>query len=186
MTSANAVSGSNILANDIAKFGISFIFACIGYFISIGMGGEAVFSSWLHAPFLGPAIFGGLIYIFWISLAKELCGKYYGIVVSVLIVSFFLMVGPWFSVVDPTWYGIIGIISALIMGYLTERYNGAVGLASFMIINWACFYGLAVYPSWSPTYTISGLGIAFVLSIVSGYVGDYVAKFVAKYAKSYF
>ncbi|XRO77005.1 hypothetical protein ACO3VM_00280 [Methanocaldococcus sp. 10A] len=191
MTSVSTVSGNvnehtPIVSNSIAKLGVSFLFASIGYFISIAAGGESTFASWLHAPFLGPAIFGGIYYIFWIVLAKELCGKYYGIVVSLLLASFYLLEGPWFSIVVPTWYSIIGIISALIMGYLTERFNGAVGLAVFMIINWICYYTIAVYPHWSSYYTLSGVIIALILSIVSGFVGDYVARYMAKYIRSYY
>ncbi|AEH06067.1 hypothetical protein [Methanothermococcus okinawensis] len=182
MTSVSNVSG-NVSTSAFIKFAIAFVLACCGYYISILMGGEASLSSWIHAPFLGPAIFGGIQWIFWVVLGKELCGKYYGIVIALLMAGFYLMVQPWFNIVSPTWYSIVGVISAIVLGYLTEKYNGAVGLASFVIINWACFAGLAQYPTWSSAYTYSGLGIAFVLSIVSGYVGDIVAKYIAKYLK---
>ncbi|WP_423793081.1 hypothetical protein ACPB8Q_02415 [Methanocaldococcus indicus] len=186
MTSVENAYGNSNLSVVILKIGIAFLFACCGYWISYLMGGESVFAKWLSAPFLGPTIFGGIQWIFWIVLSKEICGKYYGIVTALFMTGFYLMTEPWFSVVVPVWYSVIGIISGFLIGYLTERFNGAVGLSAFMVFNWICFYLFAKYPSWGPQYTIDGVIIAFIISIISGFIGDIVARYIAKFIKPYF
>ncbi|ACX72322.1 MAG: hypothetical protein GXN95_05825 [Methanococci archaeon] len=182
MSSANNVYGK--LYTDLTKFAIVYFLALIGYFSSL-FSIESLWYNLFHirAPFLGMVLFGGFYYILWIVIAKEVCGKYYGVLTATLIACFALIASPWFGVSNPPWFGIVGLTSFIIMGYLTERYNGAVGLPVAVIINWAVFW--AFNPDvFAARYSVSALVITFILSIVSGFIGDYIGRIVGRYLKN--
>ncbi|ADC68994.1 conserved hypothetical protein [Methanocaldococcus sp. FS406-22] len=183
MPSAENVYGK--LYNDLTKFAIVYFLALIGYFSSL-FSVESLWYNLFHirAPFLGMVLFGGFYYIIWIVIAKEVCGKYYGVMVATLIACFALLASPWFGVSNPPWFGVVGLISFIIMGYLTERFNGAVGLPAAVIINWTVFW--AFNPDvFAARYSISALVITFILSIISGFIGDYIGKYLGKVLKNY-
>lgn len=153
-------------------FSIAFLSYMLSYFVPSGSVGKVL---GIHAPCLGLAIFGGLIYVFWISLAREVFGRWSGVVVSVLTVSFILMSEPWYGVTSPYYFGIFGFLSFLSMGILTEFWNGGLGMASCVLINWFAFaYFKGLYTN--PLMATSLLAIAFVV----GYISDKLAKVVPK------
>ncbi|WP_457549351.1 hypothetical protein [Archaeoglobus sp.] len=52
-------------------------------------------------PCLGLGLLSGVLYVFWIALAREVYGRWWGTVVSALTVSILLLNGPWYGVVNP-------------------------------------------------------------------------------------
>ncbi len=129
----------------------------------------------IEAPCLGLALFGGVIYVFWISLAKEVFGKWRGVIVSALTVSFLLISEPWYGVTTPYYFGIFGFLSFLAMGFLTEVLNGGFGIVSCVLINWFAFVFFKGV-SLSPSTAVVLIAISFVV----GYAFDRLAKKVSE------
>ena len=126
-------------------------------------------------PCLGLGLLSGILYVFWIALARELFGRGWGVAVSVLTVSLLLLNGPWYGVVNPPYFGAFGFVSFLLMGVLTDFVNGGVGSLACLLVNWIAFY---VFRGVHAPLTI---GIAvLVATFVSGYVFDVLAKKVAE------
>ncbi|OYT35311.1 hypothetical protein B6U96_10795 [Archaeoglobales archaeon ex4484_92] len=132
-----------------------------------------------NVPFLGIAVLGGFLFVFWVSLAYRILGRNYGILTAVFIASISLLVTPWFGIVDPPWFGIFGIISFAVLGFLTEKINGGVGNSACLAINWIAL--AAFYPIFPP------LKLAFVFLVVSffsGLLGDVLAGIVSRFLPS--
>lgn len=98
-------------------------------------------------PAAGMALFGGFIFVLWISLACRLIKKKYsGIITSVFIASFCLLIYPWYGVVSPMWFSIYGIVGLLSMGILIELtysrspwlaiLGGGLGNLTCLVITW--------------------------------------------------
>lgn len=170
MKSADAVSG------EILNLAVAASLALISFLITATYPAK-VLSKFLgvDVPFLGIAVLGGFIFIFWISIAYRILGKNFGIITALLIASFSLLVTPWFGITDPPWFGVYGLISFFLMGLLTERINGGFGNFACLMVNWlALGYHYNVYP---PLH----LAISFaVVSFISGFVGDKLAYIVSK------
>jgi hypothetical protein len=124
----------------------------------------------LNAPFKNISVLGGFLVVFWVVLAYRVCGRGYGIVTALLSVSFCLFVSPWYGVVDPYWFSVVGFASFLLLGLLTEYINGGAGNLACIALNWiAAIYAGIV--KMSPDMIVLG-----VVAFVSGYVGDLTAR----------
>ncbi len=125
----------------------------------------------LQIPFKGLAVFGGLMTVFWIAAAKEICGRGYGVLTSVMTISMCLLVSPWFGIVDPPWFSIVGFASFAILGIATETIGGGFGNLLCMLTNWAAVYTLGI-----AKISIAGLISFSLISFASGYIGERLAK----------
>ena len=130
-----------------------------------------------NAPALGMAIFGGFIFVFWISLAYKIVNKpYSGVFTSLLIVSLCLLISPWYGVVKPEWFGIYGIFAFFAMGVLIEKLNGGFGNLACLLITW---FALIIHANVKIPLNI-GILLA-IISFISGFAGDKCASFMVKY-----
>jgi len=76
----------------------------------------------IFGPAGGMILFGGFIFVLWVTLAHLTtgCKKLSGVSTAILTPAFCMLVSPWYGVVDPPWFGIYGIIAFLIMGLMIE------------------------------------------------------------------
>ena len=76
----------------------------------------------IFGPAGGMTLFGGFIFVLWVTLAHLTtgCKRLSGISTAILIPAFCMLVSPWYGVVDPPWFGIYGVIAFLIMGLIIE------------------------------------------------------------------
>lgn len=101
----------------------------------------------IPGPAAGMALFGGIIFVLWISLACHIIKKKYsGIIVSVFIASFCLLIHPWYGIVSPIWFSFYGIFGLLGMGIIIELTNsrsswlailgGGLGNLICLVVTW--------------------------------------------------
>ena len=101
----------------------------------------------IPGPAGGMALFGGFIFVLWISLSCQASGKKYtGIITSIVITSICLLIRPWYGITSPAWFGIYGLIGLLSMGMITELtqsksswlriLGGGLGNLSCLAITW--------------------------------------------------
>ncbi|MEA2074190.1 MAG: hypothetical protein U9O85_00380 [Euryarchaeota archaeon] len=140
----------------------------------------------IPGPAAGMALLGGFIFAFWVALACDIIKKRYaGIITSLLIASFCLLIYPWYGVVSPPWFGVYGIIALLSMGILVELTayksglvvvtGGGLGNLACLIITWLAIgvhAGVWVQPKYAP--------ILILAAFVSGSVGSLMAYWIAK------
>jgi len=127
-------------------------------------------------PCLGLGILSGVFYIFWIALAREIYGKGWGFVVSVLIVSFLLLAGPWYGVVEPQYFGVFGFLSFALMGIATDFINGGVGSIICLLVNWIAF---GYFKGFFPKPILLAV-LTLIVTFISGFSFDMLAKIVKK------
>lgn len=136
----------------------------------------------IPGPAAGMALFGGFIFVFWVALAHAIIKKRYaGIVTSLLISSFCLLINPWYGVISPIWFGIYGVIALLSMGIFVELTGakritgGGAGNLACLVITWIAIgihAGVWTQPKWAP--------ILILAAFVSGCLGSLMAYWVAK------
>ncbi len=134
----------------------------------------------LNAPFKCISVLGGFLIVFWVALPYRLFGKGYGIVTALLAVSFCLLVGPWFGVINPYWFSAVGFISFLTLGILVEYANGGIANLACITINW-----MGIVLSGIVKFHLVDFAILGVVAFLSGYAGDVLAKSVINKLKSY-
>ncbi|VUT28295.1 MAG: hypothetical protein SYNGOMJ08_00864 [Candidatus Syntrophoarchaeum sp. GoM_oil] len=144
----------------------------------------------IPGPAAGIAVFGGFLFVIWIFLAYRLVEKNFaGIATAIFIPAFCLMIGPWYGVTEPPWFGIYGIGAFLLMGLLIELLfkiggwtgvilGGGLGNLTCILVTWAAIgYHTGILP------TISALPILAAFAIFSGALGSVVAELIYKYGK---
>jgi hypothetical protein len=148
------------------------------------------FTQWLGVPgpAAGMALLGGFIFVFWVTLAHAIIKKKYaGIVTSLLIASFCLLIAPWYGIVSPIWFGVYGVIALLSMGIFVELTaseskskfrsvtGGGLGNVACLGITWVAIgvhAGVWVPPKYVP--------ILILAAFVSGCVGSLMAYGITK------
>lgn len=144
----------------------------------------------IPGPAAGMALFGGVIFVLWISLAGQVTKKRYsGIITSVFIASFCLLVRPWYGVIEPAYFSIYGIVGLLSMGTIVELtglrsswlgiLGGGLGNLSCLIITWLAIGGHTGV--WIPLEFVPSLIFG---AIVSGGVGVLLARGISRVVKS--
>lgn len=140
----------------------------------------------IPGPAAGMAFLGGFIFVFWVALAYDIIRKRYaGIITSMLIAAFCLLIYPWYGVVSPIWFGIYGVIALLSVGIFVELTGaksgfrrvtgGGVGNLACLVITWTAIgvhAGVWVPPKYAP--------ILMLAAFVSGSVGSLIAYWLAK------
>ncbi len=159
----------NVLGEGI-KLGFAFLFAGISVGLSIALPSGSL-ARYLHIssiPCLGLGILSGPLYVLWISLAYRMCGRWYGVTTAVLISSFLLLSGPWYGITNPSWFGVYGLISFIVLGLVTERINGGVASVGCLAINWLALWAhKAILPN--PIHIAL---LVLVATFLSGFIFD--------------
>ena len=148
------------------------------------------FTQWLGVPgpAAGMALLGGFIFVFWVALAHAIIKKKYaGIVTSLLIASFCLLIAPWYGIVSPIWFGVYGVIALLSMGIFVELTaseskfkfrsvtGGGLGNVACLGITWVA---IGVHAGvWAPPKYVP---ILILAAFVSGCVGSLMAYWITK------
>lgn len=135
----------------------------------------------IPGPAAGLALFGGVIFVLWISLAWQITGRRYsGIITSVIIASICIFIHPWYGVTDPSWFSIYGIVGLGCMGAIIELMSrsywrsiigGGLGSLSCLLITWLAIgfhAGIWVPEEWV-LFLILG-------AIISGGIGVLIAQ----------
>ena len=139
----------------------------------------------IPGPAAGMALLGGVIFVLWISLARQITGKKYsGIATSVIIASICLFIHPWYGVRDPSWFSFYGIVGLACMGAIIEFMprsywrgvvGGGLGNLCCLVITWAAIGVHAdtwIPKEWAP-FLILG-------AIISGGIGALIAKGITR------
>ena len=136
----------------------------------------------IPGPAAGMALFGGVIFVFWVSLAHQVTGKKYsGIITAVFIASFCLLIRPWYGVVEPAWFSIYGIVGLLCLGVVIELtgsrspwlavLGGGLGNLACLVITWLAigFHTGTWVPAQFAPFLVLG-------AILSGAIGAWLAS----------
>ena len=136
----------------------------------------------IPGPAAGMALFGGVIFVLWICLARRITRKKYsGIITAIFIASICLFMRPWYGVTSPAWFGIYAIAALLCIGVIVELMEprsswlgiagGGFGNLSCLIVTWLA---IGIHTS---TWVSLNHGIfLFLGAIVSGGVGVLLAN----------
>jgi hypothetical protein len=144
----------------------------------------------IPGPAAGMALLGGIIFVFWVSLAYQLSGRRSsGITTSVLAASFCLFINPWYGVVEPAWFGVYGIVALVCLGVIIEftafrslwlmTLGGGLGNLACLAVTWLAIgfhTGSWIPAPFAPLLIFSAL--------VSGSVGVWLARGVALLVKA--
>lgn len=144
----------------------------------------------IPGPAAGMALFGGVIFVLWVSLAHQVTGKKYsGIIISVLIASFCLFIRPWYGVTEPAWFGIYGIAGLVCLGVIIEltafrslwlrTLGGGLGNLACLVVTWMAIgfhTGIWIPASLAPVLIFG--------AIVSGGIGIWLARGIVQVMKA--
>ena len=143
----------------------------------------------IPGPTAGMALFGGVIFVLWVSLAHQVTKKKYsGIITSVFIASICLLIHPWYGVIEPAWFSVYAIVALLGIGVIIELtesrsswlaiLGGGLGNLSCLVITWLAigFHTGIWIPLESAPFLIFG-------AIVSGSVGILLARGISQMIK---
>jgi len=137
----------------------------------------------LPGPAAGTAIFGGLMFVVWISLGRKLTEKRYGgITVAVLFASISILLRPWYGILSPSFFSIYAIVAFFVLGLWIEVFQGRLELIGGGLGNLSCLgmtwlaFGIHL-DRWPPSeYAFLLLSLSFL----SGAAGVLLARFVEK------
>lgn len=144
----------------------------------------------IPGPAAGMALFGGVIFVLWVSLAHQVTGKKYsGIITAVFIASFCLLIRPWYGVISPAWFSMYGIAALLCLGVIIELTGSRSSWLAVLgggLANLACLVAtwLAIgfhTGIWIPTGAAPFLILG---AIVSGAIGISLASGIAQVIKA--
>ncbi len=172
MKSVESVSGR---LPEAAKVVIAVVLAYVSFLLTMYINVKPILDSLIpfRVPYKILPVLGGFWYVLWVSLAYRIAGRWYGVVTALLIVSFCLIASTWFGTVNP-YFNVVGFISFLLLGILTERVNGGVANLVCAGVNWLGYY-LLFHARIDPI----GALILLVVAFFSGLAGDYVGRGIA-------
>jgi len=145
----------------------------------------------IPGPAAGMALFGGFIFVLWISLALNIVKKKLsGIITSIFIASFCLLIHPWYGIVSPSWFSVYAIFALLSMGIIIELFNfyfyslktlfsGGVSNLSCLIITWLA---IGIHTNrWIPyKYGIFLVFIAFISGNIGLLLSNHIKNFIVR------
>jgi len=163
------------------RLALTFLLAFISFYIVTSYPAKALSAilGIAGVPFLGIALLGGFILIFWVSTAYTIAGENYGIITALLAAAFCLFTSPWFGISEPAWYGVYGLTSYFLAGLITEKLNGGFGNLACLLVNW---FALGFHHGIWPPQTLAIIFLA--TSFTSGLAGDKLARIVWKKLKT--
>ena len=139
----------------------------------------------IPGPAAGMALFGGIIFVLWISLAHQITRKKYsGIITSVIVASICLFIHPWYGVMSPSWFSLYGIVGLGFMGAIIELMSrsywrsiigGGLGNLCCLVITWLAIgfhAGTWVPKEWAPSLILG--------AIISGSIGALIAQAITR------
>ena len=175
MESAQSASGD--VWRSLAKLLTVLVLSYASYLVIANLNVKQLLESALplELPFKSIAVFGGIMYILWIRLARDLCGSGYGVAAALLISSLCLATSPWFGVTSPWWFSVYGVLSFLVAAILIEKNLGFASNACFCLVNWIAAWVHDVSP-----VSALGLGIGLCIAFASGLLGDLAGRAVAR------
>ena len=134
----------------------------------------------IPGPAAGMALFGGVIFVLWISLAHlTIKKKYSGIITSILIAVISLFIHPWYGVISPSWFSLYGILGLGFIGAIIELMSrsywrgvvgGGLGNLCCLATTWLAIgfhTGTWIPKEWAPFFIIG--------AIISGSIGVFLA-----------
>ena len=135
----------------------------------------------IPGPAAGMALFGGLIFVFWVSLSRKIIQKKYaGLTTAIAIACLCLFIRPWYGVISPPWFSIYGILSLSVLGLCIEIFQGrwevlgaGLGNLSCLLVTWSAL-GIHLH-LWAPARSVPFLVLS---AFVSGIIGGLLAQFV--------
>jgi len=143
----------------------------------------------IPGPAAGMALFGGFIFVLWISLAPlTIKKKYSGIITSILIAVISLFIHPWYGVISPSWFSLYGILGLGFMGAIIELMSrsywrsiagGGLGNLCCLITTWLAIgfhTGTWVPKEWALFFIVG--------AIISGSIGVLIAQGVTTVIKT--
>ena len=143
----------------------------------------------LPGPAAGTAIFGGLMFVVWVSLGRMLAEKRYGgITVAVLFASFSILLRPWYGILSPSFFSIYAVVALFVLGVWIEVFQGrmeliggGLGNLSCLGITWLAF-GIHL-DRWPPSEYVP---LLLSSSFLSGAAGVLLARFVENFFRRAF
>ncbi len=148
----------------------------------------------ISGPAAGMAFLGGFIFVFWVALSYGIIRKRYaGIVTSLLIAAFCLLIYPWYGIISPIWFGVYGVIALLSMGIIVEltasasasesKYRGVIGggtgNATCLGITWVAIgvhAGVWISPRWAPVLMLAAFASGSAGSLVAYWSSTFILR----------
>jgi len=101
----------------------------------------------MTGPNKGMAFFGGFFFVMWIYLARKIIDKKYaGLSTAILLISFCLILSPWYGITSPPWFSLYGLIALFALGIWVEVFygkwdwfGGGLGNLFCLGITWLAF-----------------------------------------------
>lgn len=137
----------------------------------------------MTGPTKGMALFGGFFFVMWVYLGRKLIDKKYaGLAIAIILISFCLLLSPWYGVTAPYWFSIYGVLALLALGILVELFyekcdwvGGGLGNLFCLVITWLAF-GFH-RQMWAEA---NQAPLPLVAAFISGVAGVLLARVVAK------
>ena len=137
----------------------------------------------LFIPASGTAIFGGLTMVLWIVFSELLYGYGASIITSLTLIGLLLVTAPWYGVVKPPWFSLVGLISVIVMGtiiYVGVRSNrvliaSGLSLLSMHFITWLFMSQIGIINLTTASVVLPLLALT---AYVSGLFGGVLARII--------
>jgi general stress protein CsbA len=109
----------------------------------------------MTGPVKGMVLFGGFFFVMWVYLGRKITGKRYaGLATAILLISFCLIMSPWYGVLSPSWFSLYGLFALIVLGICVEFLNGkwdwiggGIGNLFCLLITWFAFgFHLNIWP----------------------------------------
>ena len=143
----------------------------------------------IPGPAAGMALFGGVIFVLWISLAYRITRKKYSAIITSVFIAFIcLLIHPWYGITEPAWFSIYALAALLGVGVIIELtesrpswlaiLGGGLGNLSCLAITWLAigFHTGIWIPTGAAPFLILG-------AIVSGSVGVLLVRGISPLIK---
>ena len=137
----------------------------------------------MPGPNKGMALFGGFFFVIWIYLARKIIDKKYtGLTTAILIISFCLILSPWYGITSPSWFSLYGLIALFTLGIWVEFLygkwdwvGGGLGNLFCLGITWLAFgFHIDVWPQ------AKHAPLLLLVAFISGALGVLLAQVAGK------
>jgi hypothetical protein len=137
----------------------------------------------LTGPNKGMAFFGGFFFVIWIYLGRKVLNKRYaGLVTAICLISFCLLISPWYGITTPFWFSIYGLLALITVGLWVELLSGkwdwlggGLGNLFCLGITWLAFG--SHLQIWADGKLAS---LSLLAAFISGSAGIFLGRIMAK------